>query len=1439
MSGSDSRESTGNASSIGAPPFVFGAGGTTPAPPPAAASGSGQLPRSTYKAKLEILGEVSFQDWKMSLFYYLDEACVLGCLEEGKFAAESREEMRAFKILMDSLSMEHRMLCRNAGSTAKGYKTLWNKYHGGDETHILRVKDELENIQKKKGESPEVYLARAQGLADSLEMAGRKVFPSELVTFIVNGLPEEYRDHKISLEVAGATQGLEPLGRALAILDRKFGSAQKASAVVAELARMDVGMAAGVRGSVQGRSGGGPSVPQMVQDYETRTGNRDADKVCHRCHQLGHIRRNCRVILSGPQDRAQPQGANMGYAVPTQPPQPTGNQGRGPPVHPLANHLHALGEDGNRRWIADSGASSSFCGDLKILSNFVPYSAPQPLGTALEGVNGMIVGEGDIAFMDGDLDIFWLKGVKYVPGIALNLVSVSHAVDQDFAFEATAEGEYVGLKWDDMHKCKVTREGGLYFVHLSAVDAQDVDDWDSPCEGQGHAFAAQVEGDLDLWHRRLGHVGVTNLQRLMVERMLKGCDIPLGMFKEKRSPCETCIRGKQVRATHKPSESNTQRPLELLHTDVAYMQEEDLHGNKYVLVVIDDFTRFVEVVPMKTKGQASSEVIKVISRWETQREVKVQKLRSDNGGEYCNRELEEFCEKKGIAHQLTPPYSPESNGVAERFNRTLQEKIRCMLDDAGLPDEFWGEAGVTAAFLRNLSPVAKRTATPWELFTGMQPNVQGLRVFGCKVFVKMEKFQVRKIGPQSVAGIFLGYQPNSSGYRVMVDGRITVSKDVVFLEDKKGYTPDLVVGPENVSKEVVEEDCEATDDDEAWVQRVAGPAVDASVSQPAAVSEAFENVLDEGVQESDGVASDTSNNGSSCAGEAVHDGGENSVLESGEGRRHEYNTRGRVYPPGFYAQAAFEMDEDLAVPTTFAQAQELPQRNQWLQSMQEEMDSLDSRHTYDIVPRPIGVKVLPVRWVYVLKKDEDGNIVRFKARVVVKGYMQQEGLDYDETYAPVCRQETRRALIAISAQEGMHLEHLDVKTAFLYGELEEEVYTEPPPGFTSGGKVWKLRKALYGLKQAPRAWHTKLVEVLTSMGFKATGADPGLFVHKTKLGQHVILLTYVDDMLLASHDVEAIKDVKCKLKAAFDIHELGEVTHFLGNKVTRDWEAGTIKLSNPSKVEEMLQSFGMADSKPSIIPMAQSFVMTEQVVDESGGSGSLLGEGHRYLELIGSLMYLANTVRPDIAHAVGVLARYRTAPTTAHWEAALKVLSYLGTTKDLGLVYGNSGGGLHGYVDRVGKAGLHGYVDADFAGCLDTRKSTTGFVFMLYGAAISWCSRKQQSTASSTVESEYLAFHSAAKEAVWLRLLLRELGQGNKPVLIFGDNQGCIANVKNPIASKYTKHIDVAYHAVRELATTRQIIPWYVPSHENVADTFTKPLASVKFRKFRGGMGLC
>jgi hypothetical protein len=522
-----------------------------------------------------------------------------------------------------------------------------------------------------------------------------------------------------------------------------------------------------------------------------------------------------------------------------------------------------------------------------------------------------------------------------------------------------------------------------------------------------------------------------------------------------------------------------------------------------------------------------------------------------------------------------------------------------------------------------------------------------------------------------------------------------------------------------------------------------------------------------------------------------------------------------------------EGEKEFIIPNDFADVLISKHKDKWMGGMNEELDQMDSRGVYSYVERPKNKKVLPVKWHFDLKRNEDGDPVRFKARFVVKGYMQVEGLDFQETYAPVCRAETRRVLFAIAAQKGMKVHHLDVKTAFLYADLDEEVYVEQPPGFESGDKVLKLHKALYGLKQAPRAWHTKLVEELTAVGFKANAADPGLFVHITATGSPVYLPAYVDDILLVSSNDSAVEVIMSILKAVFDLHDLGEASHFLGIKVERNWDKGTIKLSHPAKIDDLMESFGMVGCKPRIVPMDASFVMTEKEQDGDEGSGVLLEKGHRYLELIGSLMYVANNFRPDIAHAVGLLARYRAAPTTSHWEAAKRILAYLGSTRDMGLVYGG-----------VGSFGLHAYVDADYAGCLDSRKSTTGYVFLLYGGAVSWCSRKQQSVASSTVEYEYMAFHACAKVAVWLRGLVKELGLGFNPVVIFGDNQGCIANVKNPITSRYTKHIDVAYHAVRELASLKKIVPCYVPTDENVADTFTKPLAKVKFRRFREGMGI-
>jgi len=581
-----------------------------------------------------------------------------------------------------------------------------------------------------------------------------------------------------------------------------------------------------------------------------------------------------------------------------------------------------------------------------------------------------------------------------------------------------------------------------------------------------------------------------------------------------------------------------------------------------------------------------------------------------------------------------------------------------------------------------------------------------------------------------------------------------------------------------------------------------------------------------------------------------------SESESGE-RGLGFRGRLRVNPAQtqFYSPSAYAAKTgDLVPPKTYQQAMQMPDKAEWEQAMEEEMSSLEQMGVFKLVEPPPGSKVIPCKWVYAYKTDANGVVERHKARVVAKGFHQEEGIDYDEVYAPVSMAATRRTAFAIAAQEGWHLHHIDIKTAFLNGELgaSEEVYVSPPPGYDEcvkvDGTVWKLSKALYGLKQAPRRWHEKLKERLVEGDFEQSQADPGLFFRKFSSTERSFLLTYVDDMLVFCKDLDEVQAVKQHLGKMFKMHDLGEVTHFLGAKVTRDWERGTISLSMKVKIDELLESFNMTNCQPKATPMERGFVITAKEAQEKGliegnknkGSGVALPKKNRYGELIGSLLYLANSVRPDIALAVGILSRYRGNPTTAHMEAAKRVLAYLKGTSDLELVFGGNQPGMEAFVDAnyIDKANVEVFVDADYAGCLDTRKSTSGYVIKVNGGAVHWGSKKQKSVASSTVESEYIAFHAVAKELEWFRVLMRELGQERKSVKVLGDNQGCLSNLRNPIPSSYVKHIDVSYHMVRQCVMAGHIDPEYVPSAQNVADVFTKPLEKAKFEQFRESLGM-
>jgi hypothetical protein len=752
---------------------------------------------------------------------------------------------------------------------------------------------------------------------------------------------------------------------------------------------------------------------------------------------------------------------------------------------------------------------------------------------------------------------------------------------------------------------------------------------------------------------------------------------------------------------------------------------------------------------------------------------------------------------------------------------------------------------------------------PNELFYGGKPTCKYFKIWGCLAYVRLPERRLTALGPRSVAGMFVGYERGSKAYRVLVKGKVVVSKDVRFVEDELGYP---VASPQGEHREeVVKGLFGSSDDDVEVVEEAQEMVVDVPrqlAVEPALHVSDLRDVLLRArglLQQLPPAGADQQESEGEEENAELQPGGEDGRAEGADGQDNDagripeiepagederrgggrYDLRASVAPPDRFVPGANATSvkvhaavvegagevklsaADLVIPKHIGEAMSSPQKEYWKQAMQEELDAIEKCDTFEVVNRPEGAKVIPLIWVFALKTDEFGDVIWFKARLVAQGCRQVEGIDCDQTFAPVSTHACRRVLLNIAATENMSIHQVDIKTAFLNGELEEEVYVTQPPGFSNGNKkeVYRLKKALYGLKQAPRAWHKMLTRDLGEMGFKPCLSDPGLFFIAGVGDARVFIVTYVDDLLIISKDDARVQDIKCELKSRLKIHDLGEVTNFLGSEVKRDREKGVLVITNTQKIRDLAQSFGIEEGgRVYSTPMCKSFVATEQPqgegAEEMVGSGAKLPGGHRYLELIGSLPYLASTTRPDISQAVSLLARYRAAPTTAHYKAGLRVVSYLLGTKEMGLVYGGTW-----------QQTLEGYVDSDFAGDMDTRKSTTGFVFMLNGGPVSWGSKKQQSVATSTVEAEYIAASHAIKEGVWLGRLLGELGRVVTGVKLMMDNMGCIANLQNHVLSKYTKHISVCYHQAREKVAWGQILPEYVATDENVADqTIEQPI---------------
>ncbi|KAE8703505.1 hypothetical protein F3Y22_tig00110469pilonHSYRG00245 [Hibiscus syriacus] len=848
-------------------------------------------------------------------------------------------------------------------------------------------------------------------------------------------------------------------------------------------------------------------------------------------------------------------------------------------------------------WLIDSGATYYMTSRREWFHHYEPVSEGSVYSCndhALE-----IVGVGTIKLKMYDGTIKVVRDVRHVKGLKKNLLSY-------------------GLL--DNNASKIETRKGIMKVFRGALVVL-----------KGEKIAANLymlKGET----LKLGHMSEQGMKVLVEQKLLPG------LTKVSLTLCEHCITSKQHRLKFNTTNSRGKNVLELVHSDVWQAPVASLGGAKYFVSFIDDYSRRCWVYPIKKKSDVFSTFKIFKARVELDSGNKIKCFRIDNGGEYTSEEFDDFCRKEGIERQFTVANTPQQNRVAERMNRTLLERTKAMLRDAGLEKSFWAEAVNTACYLVNRAPSTTiELKTPMEMWTGKPADYSNLYIFGSIVYVMYNSQEISKLDPKSRKCKFLGYADGVKGYRLWdpTARKVIISRDVIFVEDK----------------------LQRKEDDDS---------TEKSETTQINVEKEFEQ-------------------GDSSEAEPAHDEQEPESSEAPITRQSDRVRR----RPNWYSDYIIEGNIAYCLltkdgePSAYQEAINNSDASLWMMAMQEEIEALHkNNNTWDLVPLAQGRKPIGNKWVFKIKRNGDDQVERYRARLVVKGYAQTKGIDFNEIFSPVVRLTTVRVVLAMCATLDLHLEQLDVKTSFLHGNLEEEIYMLQPE-------------------------------------------DPCAYFKRSGDNDFVILLLYVDDMLVAGPNKDHIEELKAQLAREFEMKDLGSTNKILGMQIHRD---------RMKKRED-----GDVSSTVCI----------------SSGKFNVSYDMHK----------------------------------TRHCTSS------------------ESGG-------------------------LDKSKYTTGYVFKIVGGAVIWVSKLQSVVATSTTKAEYVAATQASKEAIWLKMLLEELGHNQEYVSLFCDSQSALHLARNLAFHSRTKHIRVQYHFIREKVEEVTVDMQKIYTKDNIADFMTKVINADIFTWF-------
>ncbi|PKU60575.1 Retrovirus-related Pol polyprotein from transposon TNT 1-94 [Dendrobium catenatum] len=994
-------------------------------------------------------------------------------------------------------------------TTHEIWQFLENQFQAASRSKVIQLKNELHHISMKNLSMVQ-YLTEIKKLVDQIASAGSTIDSEDIILYIFNGLPPAYQSFKTYIRNSPTQIRLDNLYAML--ISEKIHITADAARSSADIVQQAALYANRGRGR---RNRGQPPPPQSSNGRSVN--QQQSAHICQICAKKGHTADVCWHRM------------NANYT----PQSSTAKQN---------NALVANSDTPSYDWYLDSGASSHMTNAADNLTQATTYP----------GSDGVFIGDGrNIPIAHSGTSILptptrklFLSNLLHVPDISHNLISISNLV-QDNNISVTFDP--MGFVFKDLTTNQPLLRGpcsaGLYRIVPPSTAKSPTSAFQASNDSRSH------------WHDRLGHPNSRMLHQIAQSNPTLRIMLPV-------NSCTTCIQCKCHKLPFQVSRSRTKFPLVLLHADVwGPAPVPSPHGIRYFLILVDDYSRYTWLFSLSNKSFVYNVFKQFITFIENQTNRRIKALRTDNGTEFVNHQMNELLRSNGIRHQLSYPYTPEQNGVVERKNRHILETTRSLLHRASIPHSFWPEASSTAVYLINRMPSPNtQNKSPLQLMFNISPEYKHLRTFGCECFPLLTKHEHNKLQPKSCPFVFMGYSDVHKGYKcINKDSQsIVISHNVTFLEDSFPFKTNHSSPQLKINEPPFTMLLPTSKASKACLHHIVSPPqISAPLRSPSPPSLILVST----------AATD-------------HPSNHHQQQTIPPPHKHPMVTRtqtGSIKPPRRLNLLTLRSSSPESDPTNFKDASK---HHEWRQAMTEEFTALQQQGTWQLVPPPLKEPILGCKWTFRKKFNSDGSIAPFKARLVAQGNQQEHDIDFGETFSPVSKLPTIRVLFTIALSHGWPVQQLDVSNAFLHGLLTDTVYMSQPRGFVNHNYpnyVCRLQKLIYGLRQAPRQWYTTFTQFLLTIGFEYSKANPSLLtLHQNQT--RIFLLFYVDDILVTGNNDEAISTVLTKLHSKFNMKNLGPAHHFLDIKIQ------SLKdkyfLSQSYYALSILNSVNLADCNP-------------------------------------------------------------------------------------------------------------------------------------------------------------------------------------------------------------------------------------------------------------------